>query len=69
MSKLATIVWLGVAACSVGVWAITQQYRAIPIIAAAEDDCAYFYGAYALDEVTPGLTDTNVRYVTCWYRN
>jgi len=62
------IFWLTVAAVAIPVWAIWQQYRVINIEAGAEDDCAYYYGAYALDEVV-GMTDKNGgHYVICQYR-
>lgn len=65
MKKL-TILWLTLAAIAVPVWAIAQQYRNITVYAAAEDDCAYFYGAYALAEVEPLPEPLGVN---CLYRN
>ena len=63
MTKLSTIVWLAVAASAVPLFAIYQQYHVIIIEAAAEDDCADYYGVYALDEV-----ERNGDHVNCIYR-
>ena len=69
MKQTAITAWLALAAISVPLYACVEQYRDIRIVAGAEDDCDYFHGAYALKDVEPGITDTNVRYVTCIYRN
>lgn len=56
------IVWLAIAACAVPLWAVAQQYRMITIPALAEDDCAYYHGAYALADVVPTGTGVNCIY-------
>ena len=63
MTKLSTIVWLAISACAVPAYVIADSYRHIDIVKGAEDDCAYYYGAYALDDVIG-----HDGYVVCRYR-
>lgn len=63
----AAVVWLTLAAIAVPVWAIAQQYRTVSIEARAEDDCPYFYGAYALDRVE-GFDRGAFHAVRCVYK-
>lgn len=65
--NLKTLALLTIYAVAVPVWAIAQQYRAVHIDAAAEDECPPYYGAWALDEVT-GATDVHGHHVICTYR-
>jgi hypothetical protein len=62
MKKLLILAYCAIV---VPLWAINQHYHVINIPAAAEDDCAYYYGAYALDEV---VHDDLTGGVICKYR-
>jgi hypothetical protein len=64
-TEWATIFWLSIGACGVGTYAITEQWRLLPIAAAAEDDCATFYEARVLDSV---VHDDTTGGVVCYYR-
>jgi hypothetical protein len=66
-----SLLWLTAAATIVPAYAIMAQYQthAIKLVAGAEDDCAYYYGAYALSDVQPmqGM-DAGKHFVLCVYR-
>jgi hypothetical protein len=66
-----SLLWLTCAATIVPAYAIMAQYQthAIKLVAGAEDDCNYYYGAYALSDVQPMESmDGRTHYVLCVYR-
>lgn len=65
--RLTTICALGLAAMAVPLFAIYVQYHAVHVTALAEDDCAPYYGVYALDEVV-GFDIDGHHFVDCVYR-